>query len=255
MAYEIYIGNYAGTKVLQVPIPPKELPSLSNPISNELFETYWDLPYNFIEKQGLLEFTLESSLPVDCTKYSFVKSKVNAMDIIQIIEDAKTNTEPIKVVINGKAGVYVNDLFSVEKFEYKIMQRQDYSYTLGLKQWRNPNPTVTTTDNKTGWKSDSTGWWYVYDDSGSYYQGCWQLIDNDWYSFQPDGYCKQSAWLNDGNNWYYLGDDCKMYRNKWLQYSDGYWYYLGDDGAMYYGDNYTIDGTNYTFNSDGQLIE
>ncbi|AQS09688.1 hypothetical protein CLOBY_18190 [Clostridium saccharobutylicum] len=193
MAYEIFISNYAKTKTVQLPILPSEMPSLSSNPTNEVFETYWDLPYNFIEKKGLVEFQLESWLPVDHTKYSFCKSKVNAGDVIELIETAKMNVEPIWILINGKSGAYVNDTFAIEKFEYKIMKRQDYSYTLGLKQWRNPNPTATTTtDKKIGWKSDSTGWWYVYDENGSYYQGCWQLIDNEYYSFQPDGYCKQS---------------------------------------------------------------
>lgn len=254
MAYEIYLGNYAGTKVLQLPVPPKEMPSLSSDPSNEVFETYWDLPYNFIEKKGLIEFTLESWLPVDYTKYNFMKSKVNASDIITLIEDAKTNTEPLKIVINAKSGYYVNDYFSVEKFEYKILQRGDYSYTLGVKQWRNPNPIVaTSTSGNIGWQSDSTGWWYVYDNSGSYYKNCWQCLDNEWYYFGSDGYALRDSWFQDGGSWYYFSDSCKMYSSSWLN-NNGENYYLGADGAMYYGGTYTIDGQDYSFNDDGTYI-
>ncbi len=254
MAYEIYIGNYAKTKVLQLPIPPSELPTLSSNPSNEVFETYWDLPYNFIEKKGLLEFSLDGWLPVDSTKYSFCKSKVNASDVIDLIESAKTNTEPITIVINAKTGFYVNDTFAVEKFEYSVIRRGDYKFTLQVKQWRNPNPTVDTTNNTVGWKQDNTGWWYVYDTTGNYYKGCWQLIDNEWYSFQPSGYILQSDWLQDGTYWYYLKDSGKMARNEWQQINSK-WYYFGSDGAMYSSGTVTIDGVSYTFGSDGAWIE
>lgn len=231
MAYEIYISNYDRTKVIQLPILPSELPSLSSNPSNETFETYWDLPYNFIEKKGLIEFTLESWLPVDYTKYSFCKSKVNASEVIDLIESAKTNTEPLIIVINAKNGFYVNDTFAIEKFEYNIIRRGDYKYSLGLKQWRDYNKTITTSSYTVGWNQDNTGWYYYTDTSGNYYSDSWQLIDNEWYSFDPQGYARQSVWLQDGSTWYYLKDSCKMARNETL----------------------TISGTDYTFDSTGAM--
>lgn len=231
MSYKIYISSYDRTKVIQLPIIPSELPSISTDGSNETFETFDNGTFNFIEKDGLLQFTLDSWLPQDYTKYSFVKSKVNASEVIDLIESAKKNTEPLIIVINEKNGFYVNNTFSVEKFEYNIIRREDYKYSLGVKEWRNPNPTITITTNTIGWKQDSTGWWYVTDANGDYYKGCWQLINNEWYSFQPNGYALQSAWLQDGTSWYYLKDSCKMARNETLP----------------------IDGTDYTFDSSGAM--
>lgn len=257
MAYEIYIGNYAGTKVLQLPIIPEEMPSLSNNISNEEFQTFWDLPYNFIEKKGLMTFELTSWLPVDVSKYNFCKSKVNAKDIIDLIENAIDNTEPLKIVINAKSGYYVNDTFAVEKFEYKIKKDGNYSYSLGVKQWRNYNTTITQNQNSSnaGWKQDSTGWWYVYNITDNYYYvDSWQLINNEWYSFDTQGYARQSKWLKDGGKWYWLKDDCAMARGQWLQLENK-WYYFGSDGAMYSSGTYTIDGKSYAFDDNGAWIE
>ncbi|WP_297422088.1 cell wall-binding protein [Clostridium sp.] len=251
MAYEIYIGNYNRTKVLQLPIPPKELPTLSSNPSNETFETYWDLPYNFIEKKGLIEFTLEGWLPVDYSKYSFVKSKVNATEVIDLIESSKTNTEPIRIVINSKSGYYVNDTFAIESFEYNIIKRGDYKYSLKVKQWRDYNTTITTTNYTVGWSQDSTGWYYYTDTSGNYYKDSWQLIDNEYYSFDAQGYARQSMWLQDGGYWYYLKDSCKMARNEWVTL-DGKSYYFGDQGGMYVN-SYTPDG--YWVGSDGTWVQ
>lgn len=178
---------------------------------------------------------------------------MNGKEIIDLIEDAKTNTEPIRLLITTKDGNYINDTFSIEKFEHPIMKNGDYKYSLELKQWREYNTTLTNTSTTIGWQQDSTGWWYVYDNSGKYYQGCWQLIDNEWYSFQPDGYAKQSSWLQDGVYWYYFKDNCMMIRNDWLLYQDK-WYYFGSDGAMWFGGTATIDGVDYTFNDDGSLV-
>lgn len=254
MAYEIYISDYNNTKVLQLPIVPSEFPSLSSDGSNETFETYWNGTFNFIEKEGLQQFTLESWLPRNASKYHFCKSRVNAKEIIDLINTAKKNTEPIKIVMNDKDGYYVNDTFSIEKFEYSIMRREDYKYTLAVKQWREYNQTITNTSTTTGWQQDNTGWWYVYDDAGNYYKGSWQMINNEWYSFQPNGYILQSSWLQDGGYWYYLKDSGAMAVNEWLQYN-GKWYYLGSDGAMWAGGTANIDGIDYTFNDDGSLVE
>lgn len=241
ISYDIYIADYNKTKILQFPIIPTELPSLSKSIQNEEFETYWDGTYNFIEKVGLLAFSLDSWLPANASKYSFCKSKVNAMDIINLIESIQEKTEPIRVIISSNDNpVYVNDTFSIESFSYNIMKRGDYKYSLGVKQWREYENTIATKTKAVGWGQDATGWYYYTDTSGNYYKGSWQLIDNEWYSFDPQGYAKQSSWLQDGGNWYYLKDSCKMARNEWVTV-EGKSYYFGDQGGMY-ANSYTPDG-------------
>lgn len=253
MSYGIYIADYKNTQVLQFPTLPKDLPAFSNDSKNEEFETYWDLPYNFIEKKGLLHGSWDGWLPVDASKYNFLKSKVNAKQIIDLIENAKTNTEPIKLVITSKNGYYVNDTFSIEKFENHVSKNGDYNYSIEIKQWRDYS-TIIKVPITQGWNQDSTGWWYVYDSAGNYYKGEWRMIDNEWYSFQPTGYILQSSWLQDGAYWYYLKDSGKMARNEWFQYN-GKWYYFGSDGAMWFGGSAIIDGVSYTFNDDGSLVE
>lgn len=251
MEYNIYIGNKDKSKVYKLPIIPESLPELMKPIQNEEFETWWDGKYNFIEKPGLLEFTLECWLPGKGKKYNFAKSNVDSTLIIQLLENARDNAECITVVIIGGDGsIYVNDKFSIEDFKYKVNFECDYDYTLAVKHYRNPDAEVQALSGGVGWKKDSTGWWFVYDDSNNYYRDCWKEIDGDWYSFDFNGYARQSTWYQDNSIWYYLKDNCKMARNEWVNVN-GKSYYLGDQGEMY-GNRSTPDG--YWVGEDGAWI-
>jgi hypothetical protein len=250
LKYDIYISDYNKTKVLQLPIIPTKLPSLSKSISNEEFTTYWNGTYNFIEKPGLSEFTIDRWLPGAANKYSFARSQTDPLEYINLLESARDNAEPIRVVISCSDGsTYVNDSFSIEKFEYNINKRSDYDYSLSVKQYRAYTSSVSSTTTA-GWQQDSTGWYYYYDDAGNYYRDTWKSIENEWYSFDAGGYARQSVWIDDGGYWYYLKDSCKMARNEWVTI-DGKSYYLGDQGGMY-ANCYTPDG--YWVNSSGEWV-
>lgn len=252
MNLNIYISDYAKTKVLQLPIIPSEMPSLSSKSSNEEFETWWDGSYNFIEKKGLLTLNLDSWLPLNASKYSFCKSKVNASEIIALIQNAQTKAEPIRLVVTGDTTYNLNDTFSIESFDYNILKRGDYKYTLSLKQFREYTTTITSTDWKLGWNQDNVGWWYVTNlETKEYYKDCWQLIENAWYSFNAKGYARKTEWQKDGLYWYYLKDSCKMAFSEWVQ-TNSKWYYLGNDGAMW-TNGYSPEG--YWLGEDGAWVK
>lgn len=250
MEYDIYINDYKKTKVIKLPIIPPELPSLSKPIQNEEFETYWSGVYNFIEKPGLLAFTLDSWLPEKPGKYNFAKSKIDPMDCIKLLENARDNSEPIRVIISIPNGSYVNDTYSIESFSYNINKRRDYKFSLGVKQWREYTNTVPKV-NKSGWDQDNKGWFYYTDTNGNSYKDCWQIIDNEYYSFDINGYMRESTWYKEGGIWYYLKDNGKMARNEWVKIDDKS-YYLGVQGEMYVN-TYTQDG--YYVGSDGAWVQ
>ena len=251
MNVNIFISDYNKSQVLQLPIVPVELPSLSRTSSNEEFETWWDGTYNFIEKEGLLTFSIESWFPTNASKYSFCKSQVNAMQIINLIKITQEKAEPLRITISCDNGeVYVNDTFSIDSFSYNLLRRGDYKYLLNVKQWRQYTNAVTNKVYTIGWAQDSTGWWYYTSTTGDYYKNIWQLIENEWYSFKSDGYARQSEWYQDGVSWYYLKDSCKMARNEWVTINEKS-YYFGESGAMY-SNCYTPDG--YWVNSDGVWV-
>lgn len=253
MNYDIYICKNDNSVIYQLPVIPEKLPELSKAISNEEFETWWNGRYNFIEKPGLLEFTLQCWLPRKGRTYNFLKSTITADDVIPLIETARDNAEPIRIIICCDDGtLYVNDSFCIESFSYYVNFEGDYDYSLSVKQYRFAEAEIkATAATDVGWKHDATGWWYVYDENGSYYRDCWEYIGEAWYSFDFDGYARQSTWLQDGGYWYWLKDDCVMARNEWVKVS-GKSYYFGDLGGMY-TNSYTPDG--YWVGSDGAWIQ
>ena len=132
--------------------------------------------------------------------------------------------------------------------------------------------------------------WYYATDSGKAIRDKWEKINGSWYSFHKDGdmlssqwkekyYLKdsgamaQSEWFFDKkyDSWFYLKSDGSYAENQWqgsyYLKSYGYmaknewifdksynaWYYLKEDGVYVTG-NFTINGKNYSFQSNGKWI-
>lgn len=80
-----------------------------------------------------------------------------------------------------------------------------------------------------GWRSDSTGWWYSYGSAGNY-ATYWKSFkysnsEDKWYYFDGSGYMK-TGWIQSGGKWYYLNSDGSMAKDCTI---DGY--IVGSDGA------------------------
>ena len=132
--------------------------------------------------------------------------------------------------------------------------------------------------------------WYYATASGKIIRDKWEKISGSWYYFNKDGvmlsnqwkekyYLKDSGamakseWIFDEKfkSWFYLKSDGTYAENQWVgSYylkSFGYmaknewifdkdynaWYYLKEDGAYVTG-NFTINGKDYTFQSNGKWI-
>ena len=132
--------------------------------------------------------------------------------------------------------------------------------------------------------------WYYATDSGKAIRDKWEKINGSWYSFHKDGdmlssqwkekyYLKdsgamaQSEWFFDKkyDSWFYLKSDGAYAENQWqgsyYLKSYGYmaknewifdksynaWYYLKEDGVYVTG-YFTINGKNYSFQSNGKWI-
>ena len=132
--------------------------------------------------------------------------------------------------------------------------------------------------------------WYYATDSGKVVRNKWEKINSSWYLFDKDGVMLSSQWkdkyyLKDSgamaqnewffdkkyNSWFYLKSDGAYAENQWqgsyYLKSYGYmaknewifdksynaWYYLKEDGAYVTG-NFTINGKDYSFQSNGKWI-
>ena len=140
-----------------------------------------------------------------------------------------------------------------------------------------------------GWVKMDEKWYYA-SDSGKVIRNKWEKIKDSWYYFDTEGvmesavwkkkyYLKdsgamaQSEWIFDKkyNSWFYLKSDGSYAENQWqgsyYLKSYGYmaknewifdknynaWYYLKEDGVYVTG-NYTINGKEYYFLSNGKWI-
>ena len=132
--------------------------------------------------------------------------------------------------------------------------------------------------------------WYYATASGKIIRDKWEKISGSWYYFNKDGVMLSSQWkekyyLKDSGamaksewifdekykSWFYLKSDGTYAENQWVgSYylkSFGYmaknewifdkdynaWYYLNEDGVYVTG-NFTINGKDYTFQSNGKWI-
>lgn len=76
---------------------------------------------------------------------------------------------------------------------------------------------VVSNSDKSGWKQDQTGIWYIYSD-GTYPKEKWFKLEQDWYYADKQGYCYQNKWIKYKDKWYYFKDNCKMAVNETLTY-------------------------------------
>lgn len=98
------------------------------------------------------------------------------------------------------------------------------------------------------WLYGSRGWWYANGRGG--YDVGWDYINGKWYYFSGDGWM-QTGWIKDRGEWYYCSRDGDMVAG-WVT-SNGKKYYLAGNGKMVNNATVSIDGAQYTFNSDGSL--
>ena len=92
--------------------------------------------------------------------------------------------------------------------------------------------------------------WYYATTSGKIIRDKWEKISGSWYYFNKDGVMLSSQWKEK----YYLKDSGAMAKSEWIFDKDyNAWYYLKEDGVYVTG-NFTINGKDYTFQSNGKWI-
>ena len=98
---------------------------------------------------------------------------------------------------------------------------------------------------------DENGKARIYDRNGNQVRSGWYEVDDEWYCINDYGAGVVKCWRDKDGDPRYLKADGTMAHDEWIQ-DYGNWYYLDSDGVKYTG-THTIDGTRYTFNSNGVL--
>lgn len=131
---------------------------------------------------------------------------------------------------------------------------------------------TTAMADEGGWKYDSGGWWYQYEDGDSP-RNCWKEIDGNRYYFDQNCYAavgwmkikgyyycfdetgvQKLGWryYEDEDKWYYFKEDGSVQKG-WFQDQDGSWYWLGVRGEMMKSGYRNINGVRYYFYEDGKM--
>lgn len=120
----------------------------------------------------------------------------------------------------------------------------------GTSQTTGPGSCPGTTQTKTGWYHDQTGWYYVKE-NGSKASGEWLKLSNAMYWIDSNAYMA-TGWRQYNNGaWYYFKADGTMAKNIWVQ-DNGKWFYLGSEGYML--KDTIIDGI-YRVDASGAWIQ
>ena len=102
-----------------------------------------------------------------------------------------------------------------------------------------------------GWLQLGKNWYYMDETNGYMIRDTAFDINNKTYKFNEDG-TMVTGWLQNKDDWYYFSENGAMQKG-WIQL-DNTWYYMDeDDGYLYYDCWYTLNGSTYRFNANGDM--
>lgn len=147
-------------------------------------------------------------------------------------------------------GKMTRDWLKIEDYWYYF--NNDGSMATSTWKWSN-NKWYYLRDNgeaANDWIQLGKNWYYFKDSSGEMQTG-WFRANGNWYYSNDNGEM-QTGWAYSKDGWCYLDDTTGiMKKNEWVTV-DGKTYYFNVNGIMVTGERY-IEGTKYTFDSDGTL--
>lgn len=140
MYYTGFISKKDKSKMLQFPIPLEDLPKVKSGQNTESFTDFFGNEFTFITGSKPIEFTLETWIPKEGTKYPFqLVRNPNKSDYTAVLNWAIEKREPIYLVICNSTGLTViQGLFTIE-FEESRNKYGDTIFSIDCKQWRDYN--------------------------------------------------------------------------------------------------------------------
>ena len=123
-------------------------------------------------------------------------------------------------------------------------------------------------------KNDDGTWTYQSADGKLVVKDSWKFIDNEWYRFNKDGKMLSNQWFEENGKWYYANASGRISQNEWVLVNgnwyfanasgriadsewfivEGKWYYAEKGGLITQGKTLKINYVNYTFDSNGVLV-
>lgn len=145
MPYDIYFADLDETKILQLPLPPTNMPELSKTFKNQEFEVWGDgLNVNVLGNPSLVTFSLSGILPGYAGKYNYARSQINPYDMINLWSSQATAHKPLRCVMTrpDKSSI-LSWRVTVEAMNWYEEKNGDVNYKVDFKQYAIDSLTVS----------------------------------------------------------------------------------------------------------------
>lgn len=140
MYYTAFISKKDKSKMLQLPIPLEELPTIKSGQNTESFTDFFGTEFTLITGSKTMEFSIKTWIPKEGTKYPFQLVKnPNKSDYTAVLTWAIEKKEPICLVICNSTGLTIIQGFFTIDYEESRNQYGDTTLSIDCKQWRDYN--------------------------------------------------------------------------------------------------------------------
>ena len=100
---------------------------------------------------------------------------------------------------------------------------------------------------------EENGKWYYIEKNGIMSKNEWVLVNGKWYYANASGRISQNEWVLVNGNWYFANASGRIADSEWF-IVEGKWYYAEKGGLITQGKTLKINYVNYTFDSNGVLV-
>lgn len=134
---DIFFSTSDRSNIIQLPVVPENIPLFNYTFDNEEFETLEGTINLKNYKRKLFTATIESFLPSEPQKYSWLKSKIYFKNAISFFLTRMYFKEPIRYIVVGNDNEeLMNVLVTVEDFTTILKRNNDIAYSLTIKEFR-----------------------------------------------------------------------------------------------------------------------
>jgi len=195
-------------------------------------------------------------------------SKLRSFNVRPIENNADFKAVKYKIV-RADGTVEEKEIGNIHEEKVRDIKEVTFIYKSNINPEEPANPEIYK------WvKNDDGTWTYQSADGKLVVKDSWKFIDNEWYRFNKDGKMLSNQWFEENGKWYYIEKNGIMSKNEWVLVNgkwyyanasgriadsewfivEGKWYYAEKGGLIAQGKTLKINYVNYTFDSNGVLV-
>ena len=137
MPYDIYFADVDENQIIQLPLPPANMPELAKTFDNQEFKVWGDgLNVNVLGNPSLVTFSLAGILPEYSDKYKYARSYIEPYSLINLWSLQATAHKPLRCVMTRPdRSSILSWLVTVEGMNWYEEKSRDINYKVDFKQY------------------------------------------------------------------------------------------------------------------------